>query len=171
METRDSQRPLVRGTVLDDSVKILGDVVIEKGSYVWFGSVIRGDPAKAVRIGKDSVILENCFIEGSEIGNNVLVGHGSILHKCKISDGVLVGIGAIVLDDAEVGKDCIIGAGSVVIEGTRVKPNSLVAGVPARLIRELKATSEPRFSRELVETKEKARYYMKRSACEKTTEK
>ena len=122
---------------------VIGDVVIEEGASIWFGAVLRGDIDK-IRIGKNSSIQDNTVIHvtGGKyptiIGDNVIVGHGCILHGCIIKDNALIGMGAIVMDNVEIGKNSIVAAGAVVVPHTKIPDNSVVAGVPAKVIREVK---------------------------------
>ncbi len=122
--------------------RIIGEVEIAEQSSVWFNVVIRGD-VHYIRIGRRTNIqdLTMCHVTHRrhplEIGDDVTVGHSAVLHGCTIHERVLVGMGAKVLDRAVVGRNALIGAGSVVREGFQVPEGTLVAGVPARVIREL----------------------------------
>lgn len=122
--------------------RIIGDVEIDEGASVWFNVVIRGD-VHYIRIGRRTNIqdLTMCHVTHKRyplnIGEDVTVGHSAVLHGCTIGDRVLVGMGAKVLDRAVVGDNALIGAGSVVREGFQVPEGTLVAGVPAKVIREL----------------------------------
>ena len=123
------------------SADIIGDVKIAADASVWFGAVIRGDEAP-IRIGEGTNIQDNCVLHcdhGSPmvIGKNVTIGHGSIVHGATIGDNVLIGMGAVILDKAVIGDNCIIGAGAVVKERAEVPENSMMVGVPAKLIRTL----------------------------------
>lgn len=114
---------------------VIGDVTIGRDSCVLHYAVIRGDDAPIV-IGEESNVQENCTIHVSRnmpvhIGNNVTVGHNAVLHGCMIDDRTLIGMGAVVLDGARIGKDCIIGANTVIPDG------SLVMGSPAKIKRNL----------------------------------
>ncbi len=115
-----------------------GSVGLGENVSIWAGAVLRGDEGK-ITIGRNSNIQDNCVLHGHklEIGENVTVGHGAVVHGCKIGNNVLIGMGAIVLDNAEIGEWCIIAAGSVVREGQKIPANSLVTGVPAKVKREL----------------------------------
>ena len=121
---------------------IVGDVIIGEGCSIWFSSVIRGDVNK-IRIGNNVNIQDgacvHCTYEKTEtsIGNNVSIGHNAIVHGCTIEDNVLIGMGAIVMDNAVVGSNTIIAAGAVVLENTIVEPNSIYAGVPAKKIKKV----------------------------------
>jgi carbonic anhydrase/acetyltransferase-like protein (isoleucine patch superfamily) len=118
---------------------VLGSVTIGENVSVWFGAVIRADKDD-IFIGESSNVQDNAVIHTSKgfpthIGNRVSIGHGAILHGCRIRDRVLVGMGAIVLNGAVVGEDSILGAGTVVTEGAVIPPGSLVLGVPGKVIR------------------------------------
>jgi carbonic anhydrase/acetyltransferase-like protein (isoleucine patch superfamily) len=118
--------------------EVVGDVSIGDNSSVWAFAVIRGDEGR-ISIGKNTSIQEHCVIhgEGVEIGNNVTVGHSAVVHGAKIGSNVLIGIGAIILDKAEIGDWVIVGAGSVVTPGMKVESNSMVLGTPAKVVRSL----------------------------------
>lgn len=128
-------------TFIAANATLIGDVTIGKGASIWFNSVLRGDYDKII-IGEysniqDGVIIHTDTGNPTIVGNYVTVGHGAILHACKINDKVLIGMGAIILDGAEIGEGAIVGAGSVVTAGTKVPPNTLVLGTPAKLKKEL----------------------------------
>jgi carbonic anhydrase/acetyltransferase-like protein (isoleucine patch superfamily) len=120
-----------------NNATLLGDVSLGGEVSVWFGAVIRADKDR-IRIGNRSNVQDNAVLHTSTgfpviLGDDVSVGHGAILHGCRIADRVLVGMGAIVLNGAEVGEDSILGAGTVVTEGTRIPPGSVVVGVPGKV--------------------------------------
>ena len=125
-----------------ESAQVIGDVVIGEESSVWFNAVIRGD-VNYIRIGKRSNIQDGCVLHVARntfpliIGDEVTVGHGVILHACTIKSRCLIGMGAIVMDDAEVGEDSIVGAGALVTAHTKIPPGSLALGSPARVKRPL----------------------------------
>jgi carbonic anhydrase/acetyltransferase-like protein (isoleucine patch superfamily) len=121
---------------------IVGDVVMGDDCSVWFNTVIRGD-VNSIRIGnkvniQDGAVI-HCTYQKTKtiIGNNVSIGHNAIVHGCTLHDNVLVGMGAIIMDHAEVGSNSIIAAGAVVLEGTKVETGSIYAGVPAQKIKEI----------------------------------
>lgn len=127
-----------------DNATVIGEVHLGNRVSVWFGAVIRGDNA-AVYLGDDTNIQENCVIHTDEninvsIGKGVTVGHLAMLHGCTIGDNSLIGIGAVVLNYANIGKNCIIGAKALVTENMVIPDNSLVVGSPAKVIRTLDAT-------------------------------
>lgn len=121
---------------------VVGDVVMGDACSVWFNAVIRGDVNK-IRIGNKVNIQDNatihCTYQKTEthIGNNVSIGHNAIVHGCVISDNVLIGMGAIVMDHCKIGTHVIIAAGAVVLEGTEVPDNCIFAGVPAKKVKDL----------------------------------
>ncbi len=121
---------------------IVGDVVMGDDCSIWFNAVLRGD-VNTIRMGnkvnvQDGAVIHCTYQKAPTIlGNNISIGHNAIVHGCVIYDNVLIGMGAIVMDNAEIGSNSIIAAGSVVLENTRVKPGSIYAGVPARRIKEI----------------------------------
>lgn len=125
---------------LADNATVIGDVIMGQECTVWFNAVVRGD-VNSIRIGnkvniQDGTVL-HCLYEKStiEIGNNVSIGHNVIIHGAKIRDNVLIGMGAIVMDYADIGENSIIAAGSVVLQGTKIPPGSIYAGTPAKFIK------------------------------------
>jgi carbonic anhydrase/acetyltransferase-like protein (isoleucine patch superfamily) len=124
-----------------DGAKIIGDVTVGERSTVWFNTVLRGDIAP-IRIGRETSI-QDCSVghvdEGQPliVGDRVTVGHGAIIHGCTIGDDALIGMGAVVLSGAKVGEGALVAAGAVVRENAVIPPRTLVAGVPAKPIREL----------------------------------
>jgi len=125
-----------------ESAMIIGDVHIGARSSVWFGAVLRGD-VYFIRIGEETSIQDNSVIHvthgrfATRVGSRVTVGHSVTLHGCTVHDRVIVGMGSTVLDQAEIGERCILGAGSLVAPGTKIPPGHLALGSPARVKREL----------------------------------
>ncbi len=118
---------------------IVGDVTIEEGVSIWDGAVIRGD-VSYIKIGKNSNVQDNAVIHVSHdaptiIGENVTIGHLAMVHAAKIEDNVIIGINSVVLDNAVIGEGSIVGAGAVVTSNTKIPPNSLVLGIPAKVIK------------------------------------
>lgn len=134
---------------MTEDVVVVGDVHIAEDASIWFGTVIRGD-VNRVTIGARTNIQDNCSLHETwkkfplVIGADVTVGHGAVLHACTIEDACLIGMGAKVLDNAVIGTESLIGAGAVVREGFEVPPGSLVAGVPARVLRPLSVEERER---------------------------
>ena len=130
------------GSYLAEQAVLVGQVALGQDASVWYGAVLRGDNAP-IRIGARSNIQDNCVIHVDHglpctVGQDVTVGHGAILHSCTICDRVIVGMGAILLNECEIGEDCIIGAGALVTQRTKIPPRSLVLGSPARVVRTLR---------------------------------
>jgi gamma-carbonic anhydrase len=120
---------------------VVGDVTLEEESSVWYGAVLRGDINRIV-IGPRSNIQDNAVVHLDDayptiLGELVTVGHSAIVHACKIDDEVLIGMGSIVLDGAEIGARSIIGANALVTLGMKIPPGSLVLGSPAIIRRQL----------------------------------
>jgi carbonic anhydrase/acetyltransferase-like protein (isoleucine patch superfamily) len=142
-------------TFVEDTAIVIGDVEIGVQSSVWFYSVIRGD-VNSIKIGDYSNIQDGSILHVTNkkhcgdnpkkgeliIGNYVTVGHSVTLHACKISDYALIGMGAVILDDAQIGECSVVAAGSVVKEGFIVPPYTLVAGNPAVIKKEFPKTKE-----------------------------
>lgn len=127
---------------LAENATIIGDVIMGQQCSVWFNAVIRGD-VNSIRIGskvniQDGAVL-HCTYQKTKvsIGNNVSIGHNALVHGCTIEDNVLIGMGAIVMDNCYIESYCIIAAGAVVLEGTRVESWSIYGGVPAKKIKTL----------------------------------
>ncbi len=126
-----------------ESATIIGDVEIGPGVSIWYGAVLRGDVG-AIRIGARSNIQDLACVHmttdlsDAVIGEDVVVGHGAIIHGAIVGNGVLVGMGSILLDNAEIGEQSIVGAGAVVTARFKAPPRSLILGSPAKVVRELK---------------------------------
>jgi len=121
---------------------IVGDVVMGDDCSVWFNAVIRGD-VNSIRMGnkvnvQDGAVI-HCTYQKTKtiVGNNVSIGHNAIVHGCTIEDNVLVGMGAIVMDNVKIGSNVIIAAGAVVLEGTIIEPGCIFGGVPAKKIKDI----------------------------------
>jgi gamma-carbonic anhydrase len=121
---------------------IVGDVVMGDGCSIWFNAVIRGD-VHFIRMGDKVNVQDGAIIHGTyeksptTIGNNVSIAHAAVVHGCTINDNVLIGIGAIILDDAVIESNSIIAAGALISKGTIVESGSVYAGVPAKKIKSI----------------------------------
>jgi carbonic anhydrase/acetyltransferase-like protein (isoleucine patch superfamily) len=120
---------------------LIGKVTLAAGSSVFYGCVLRGD-TDSISIGEGSNVQDNVSMHTDAglqlvVGSGVSIGHGAVVHGCVIEDGCLIGMGATVLNRAVIGAGSLIAAGAVVLEGTVIPPGSLVAGVPAKVRREL----------------------------------
>lgn len=121
---------------------IVGNVEMGNDCSIWFNAVLRGDVNK-IRMGNKVNVQDGAVIHctyqkaATAIGNNVSIGHNAIVHGCVIHDNVLIGMGAIVMDNAEVGSNSIIAAGAVVLANTKIEPGSIYAGVPAKKVKDI----------------------------------
>jgi gamma-carbonic anhydrase len=135
--------PIIASDVyIAETAAVIGDVVLEQGSSVWFSAVLRGDVGP-IRIGPRSNI-QDCTsvhttggVSQTILGADVTVGHGCILHGCRIEDRVLVGMGSVILDNAVIGEESVVAAGTVITSRVVIPPRSLVMGRPGRVVREL----------------------------------
>ncbi|PWR17415.1 gamma carbonic anhydrase family protein [Micromonospora sicca] len=139
---------------------VIGAVRLLPRSSVWYTAVLRGD-GDTITIGAGSNIQDGCVVHADpgfpvRIGSGVSVGHRAVLHGCTVEDDVLIGMGAIVLNGAVIGRGSIVAAGAVVFGNVVIPPNSLVVGVPARVIRELNAD-------EVETVRTNARIYLERA--------
>jgi carbonic anhydrase/acetyltransferase-like protein (isoleucine patch superfamily) len=125
------------------SADVMGKVRLLSDASVWFGAVLRGDN-EWITLGEGSNVQDGCVLHTDmgaplTIGRNCTVGHSAILHGCTIGDNSLVGMGATILNHAVIGKNCLVGANSLIPEGKIIPDNSLVVGVPGKVIRQLDA--------------------------------
>ena len=126
-------------TFVAKNAQVIGKVETKEDSSIWFGAVIRAD-VNTITIGERSNIQDNAVVHCDDghptvIGNDVTVGHGAIIHGAMVGDNTLIGMGSIVLDGARIGKNCIIGAGALVPQGKEIPDNSLVVGSPGKILR------------------------------------
>lgn len=125
-----------------ENATIVGDVVLGDECSIWFNAVIRGD-VNAIRIGKKTNIQDGAVIHctylkaATTLGNNVSIGHKAIVHGCTVEDNVLIGMGAIVMDNALVQKNCIVAAGAIVLENTVCESGYIYAGIPAKKVKQM----------------------------------
>lgn len=125
-----------------ETAVVVGDVVMGSQCSVWYNAVLRGD-VHYIRLGNKVNIQDGAVIHctyqkfPTTIGNNVSIGHNAIVHGCTVHDNVLIGMGAIVMDDCVVESNTIIAAGAVVTQGTRVASGSIYAGVPAKKVKDI----------------------------------
>ncbi len=130
---------------LAENATVIGDLICGDECSFWFQSVVRAD-VHSIRIGnkvnvQDGAVVHCTYKKSpTNIGNNVSIGHKAIVHGCTIHDNVLIGMGAIVMDDCIIEANCIIAAGSVVTQGTVVKSGSVYAGIPAKKVKDLDTT-------------------------------
>jgi len=127
---------------------IIGRVVLEAASSVWFGATLRGDNEE-IRVGAGSNVQESCVLHTDMgfplvIGAECTMGHKAMLHGCVIGDGTLIGMGATILNGAKIGRGCLIGARALITEGKEIPDGSLVMGSPGKVIRELDEAARAR---------------------------
>ncbi|MCM1071162.1 MAG: gamma carbonic anhydrase family protein [[Clostridium] fimetarium] len=137
---------------LAPNASVIGDVEMGDQCSVWFNTVLRGD-VNSIRIGnrvniQDGSVLHTLYQKSTiEIGNDVSIGHNVTIHGAKIHDFALIGMGAVVMDDAEVGEGALVAAGAVVLSNTKIGPHEMWAGAPAKFVKMM----EPEKARELNE--------------------
>lgn len=120
---------------------VIGHVVLDSGTSVWFGSTLRGDN-EVIHIGAGTNVQENTVMHTDMgfpliIGKGCTIGHKAMLHGCTLGDNTLIGMGATILNGAKIGNNCLIGAGALITEGKEIPDGSLVMGVPGKVVREL----------------------------------
>ncbi|MCK9151910.1 gamma carbonic anhydrase family protein [Methanobacterium alcaliphilum] len=137
-----NKKPFIHHTArIFPGAHIVGDVKLSENVSIWYNAVLRGD-RDSIIVGKNSNVQDNCVIHSSQgyvvkLGKNVSVGHAAVLHGCEIEDNVLIGMNATILNGARIGKNSIVGAGALVSENKEFPNNSLILGLPAKLIRPL----------------------------------
>lgn len=138
----NGKKPTIHPTCyVASNATIIGDAILEENSSIWFNTVLRGDINK-IMVGARTNLQDNCVLhvttrQPTIIGDDVIMGHGVIAHGCTIGNHVLIGIGAIILDKVVIENEVIIAAGAVVTEGTHVPSGTLVAGVPAKVVKKI----------------------------------
>ena len=147
-----------------DGAVIRGKTDFGIDSSVWFNAVVRGDNGP-ITIGDGTNVQDNCTLHVDQggalsVGSYCTIGHNAILHGCTIEDNVLIGMGAIVMNGAVIGEGSIVGAGAVVTERTVVPKNSLVVGIPARVVKELSADAVKAIRESAEKYVEEARAYV-----------
>ena len=124
-----------------ENAVLVGDVTIGEGSSVWYGAILRGDEAP-ITIGKNTNIQDGAVLHEAAryplvIGDGVTVGHNAILHGCEIGNNVVIGMGSIVMNGAKIGNDSIVGAGALVTQDKEFPDGVMILGSPARALRNL----------------------------------
>ena len=121
--------------------QVMGAVTLERNASVWFGAVLRGDN-EMITIGENSNVQDGSVLHtdpGSPLtlGKNVTIGHKVMLHGCSVGDNSLIGIGSIILNNTKIGKNCLIGANTLIAEGKEIPDNSMVLGAPGKIVRQM----------------------------------
>lgn len=136
-----TQPTIGRHCYVAPTADIIGDAKLGDGVGIWFHATLRAD-VNSITIGEQTNIQDNCVLHVTKaqalaVGKRCTIGHGAILHACTIEDDCLIGMGSIVLDGSHIGTQCLVGAGSVVPPNKTYPPQSLIIGSPARAIRQL----------------------------------
>ena len=145
---------------------LIGDVRVEARASIWFGAVLRGDdPRHPIVIGADSNIQDGAIVHVGDwgptiVGPRVTVGHGAVFECCEIGEGSLVGMNAVILQEARIGKECLLAAGTVVLEKAQIPDRSVVAGVPGKVRKTLDGSAAEWVSRSWHHYAELARDYI-----------
>lgn len=157
----EDRRPELRGSehFIAPSADVIGSVIMEDRSSVWFNAVLRGDN-EPIHLGEESNVQDGCVMHTDPgypltLGRGVTVGHLAMLHGCTVGDYSLIGVKAVVLNHARIGECCLIGANSLITEGKRIPDRSLVMGSPGKVVRAL--TDE-----EVEKLREASRIYVKK---------
>lgn len=129
------------GAYVAENATLVGQVTLEEEASVWYGAVLRADHTE-IHVGAGSNIQDNCIVHGEEeyhveLGRDVTVGHGAILHGCTVGDRSTIGMGATLLNGCIIGEDCLVAAGALVTQNTVIPAGSLVMGSPAKVRRAL----------------------------------
>ena len=136
------KEPKINGKVyIAESADVIGDVELSDGVNIWFGAVLRGDIEKII-IGKNSNIQDNVIVHTDlgipcVIGENVTVGHNVIIHSCSVGDNTIIGMGSTVLNRTKIGKNCMVGANSLVTHSIPTEDGVLILGSPSKIVRKL----------------------------------
>jgi carbonic anhydrase/acetyltransferase-like protein (isoleucine patch superfamily) len=140
----EGERPdIAPGVYLSPTASVIGRVRLAAGASVWYGAVLRGD-VQPIEVGEATNIQDNAIVHASTglvpaiLGNQCTIGHAAIVHGCTLADRVLIGMGAILLDEAEVGSDTIVGAGALITARSKLPSGVLVMGKPAKVVRDLR---------------------------------
>jgi len=154
-------RPDIHETAwVANDANVIGNVVLQERSSVWFCATIRGDN-EIVIVGKGTNIQENTVMHTDigfplKIGKNCTIGHKVMLHGCEIGDNTLVGMGAVILNGAKIGDNCLIGAGALITENKVISDGSLVMGAPGKIVRQLDDTAIKRLTQSALHYQENA---------------
>lgn len=138
----ENQIPIIgKNNFIAENAILIGDIETGENVSIWYSTVLRADCC-SIKIGKNSNIQDNSTVHGDKIfpvtiGENVTIGHNCVIHGCSIDNNVVVGMGAILLNGTKIPKNCIVAAGSVVNSKLELREGVLIAGTPAKIIREL----------------------------------
>lgn len=140
-DLKDKMTKIHPDTFIAESADVIGDVVMDKGSSIWYSAVVRGD-MNYINIGKHTNIQDNVTLHVDtnaplKIGDYTTIGHNAVVHGCTVGNNCLIGMGAVILNGATIGDNCIIGAGAIITEGAVISSNSLVIGIPGKMRRQV----------------------------------
>ena len=147
----EDRKPVIgKGTFIFKSADVIGDVIIGENCYIGPGARIRGDYG-SIRIGSDTAVEENVVIHArpgdvTKIGNNVTIGHASVVHNATIHDWAVIGMGAIVSDWAEIGEWAVVAEGAVVKNKQKIPSRSIVVGIPAKIVSKISLEYEKKWT-------------------------
>jgi carbonic anhydrase/acetyltransferase-like protein (isoleucine patch superfamily) len=141
MSILEHQPQIAKNVFIAPNATVIGNVILAPGSSVWYGAVLRGDN-DLISIGENSNIQDLSVVHVDpnkpvSIGKGCTIGHRAIVHGATIGDNVLIGMGAIVMNNVVIGENCIVGAGALITENKVIPPNSLVLGSPAKVVKSL----------------------------------
>lgn len=141
IEVKGNKPKIGEGTFIAESSDIIGNVTIGKDCSIWFGAVLRAEES-LIKIGNETNVQDNAVLHIDKgynvcIGDGVTIGHGAIIHGCNIEDECLIGMGAIILNGAKIGKNTMVAAGTLISQNKEIPEGVLVMGVPGRVVREL----------------------------------
>lgn len=153
---------------------LIGRVKVGRGASIWFNTILRGD-INSIEVGNDSNIQDNCVLHVTlehpvKVEERVTVGHGVILHGCTVKSDCLIGMGSVLLDGVLINEGCLIAAGAVVSPGTHVPANSLVMGIPGKVVRKLEPEEQQRMQTNWKSYVEYSREYQDPSIFDEITE-
>ncbi|WP_366924463.1 gamma carbonic anhydrase family protein [Metallumcola ferriviriculae] len=145
IEFNGKKPKVAKGAFVAPNATLIGDVTVEEGASIWFGAQLRGDFGGII-IGANSSIQDNAVVHvlpkgQTVVEENVTVAHGAVLHNCVVREGSIIGMNVVILDNAEVGEQAMIAAGSVVATGSKIPDRYLAAGAPAKPKKELSGES------------------------------
>ena len=137
MGLKGKQPETEKASFIAENATIIGDVKLEEGTTVWYGAVIRGD-GESIRVGKNTNIQDNTVVHVDpdnpvSIGEGVTIGHSCIIHGCTIGDNCLIGMGSIIMNGAKIGDNCLIGSGALITENKEFPAGSKIIGSPAKI--------------------------------------
>ncbi|MCS7097925.1 MAG: gamma carbonic anhydrase family protein [Candidatus Methanomethyliaceae archaeon] len=160
----NGKKPIIDPSAyIHEMALVIGDVIIGGGTNIWPFAVLRGD-IERITIGRnvsiqDGAILHTDYDFPVVIGDECIIAHRCVIHGCKIGNNSLIGIGAIILSGAEIGENCIVAAGALVPEEKKIPSNSVIMGIPAKIVREINEKDVKRIKKTLEDYKKITKLY------------